>query len=476
MKNLTKLWSLILLLTAAMFMVSCEEDEPTIDVDESGVAVSDGYYFTLDEEDPVAEKALLPEKIEGAEFAATDREGFFGNYVFLPAGDYQLKKVQEREVVSTIGGTLEAPEGEDEGYLVAKLTEDGGPITVSEDGYYKVSYDEELAELIMMKVTSVSLIGSATPNGWNADTQLEIAQEASDEGFVFSTSDLVLRAGEFKIRINNRWTIDRRLDREAQEFDPNNGYVAFTNYGGSPDNLVAGGGNMAFAAADEGTYDITITLTNEGGASFESTRTGDAPEITFDPADYQFGFTGSATAGGWDASQMMHYAGLSEGVHTWLGVVTFAADGEFKFKTNNELYLGGTLTLEEASINQTGGNIPSPGAGAYYISLSTADEGETWSASMIDSGWSLIGAGSPSGDWDNDTFLEASFADGITTYTYTGDFVGGEYKFRAGGQWDYALGGDLAALSTDGGNLSVDAGTYTVTLIFDGSSYSATIE
>lgn len=475
MKNLKNLWAVALMLVASFAMVSCDEEDPIVDIEE-GLNVADGYYFVVDGEDPVAEKALLPEKIEGDGFAPTDRDGYFGNYVFLTAGDYQLQKVESKEVASTLGGTLGDPTVEgDEGYKVAKTEEGGSALTVAENGYYKVSYDETLSELIMMKVTSVQLIGSATPNGWGSGTMLTIDQEASDDGFVFSATDIVMREGEFKIRINDRWTIDRRIDRTATVFDPANGYVTFTNYGGSTSDLVAGGSNMAFAAADEGTYDLTITLTNEGGASFESTRTGDAPEITFDPNDYQFGVTGAATAGGWDASQAMFYKGLVNEAHTWLAVVTFGADGAWKFKTNNELYLGGTLTLDEASISQSGGDIPTPGAGAYYVTLSTADEGSTWNATLVDKGWGLIGIGSPSGSWDVDTFLEASFADGITTYSYIGEFAGGEFKFRAGGAWDYDLGGDLAELSVGGGNLSVEAGTYEVLLTFDGTSYSATI-
>jgi hypothetical protein len=397
MKNLTKLWSLALLLTASLFMVSCEEDEPVIDVDDTGLAVSDGYYFTLDDEDPVAEKALLPEKIEGAEFAAVDREGFFGNYVFLPAGSYKLKKVEEREVVSTIGGSLEAPEGDDEGYLVAKPTEDGAAISVAAAGYYKVSYDEELAELIMMQVTSVSLIGSATPNGWGADTELDVAQEASDEGFAFSTSDIVMRGGEFKIRINNRWTIDRRIDREAEEFDPNNGYVAFTNYGGAPGNLVAGGGNMAFAAADEGTYDVSITLTNEGGASFESDRTGDAPEITFIPEENQWAVVGAATELGWPSGECgdtgedvdMSYDGVVDGTYTWTVEVNLNQD-QFKFRPNDcwddgELNFGNT-TLEGPAAdnfsNPENGNISCDVAATYSIVLTTSDDGTSYVANF----------------------------------------------------------------------------------------------
>ena len=66
-----------MLLTAAMFMVSCEEDEPTINVDEDGLSLADGYYFAVDGEDPTQNTRLQPELVEGDGFAAVERVGFF---------------------------------------------------------------------------------------------------------------------------------------------------------------------------------------------------------------------------------------------------------------------------------------------------------------------------------------------------------------------------------------------------------------
>jgi PKD repeat protein len=91
----------------------------------------------------------------------------------------------------------------------------------------------------------------------------------------------------------------------------------------------------------------------------------------------------------------------------------------------------------------------------------------------------LIGAGSPSGSWDVDTAMSPNaVVDGVESYTATGAFAaGGEWKFRAAGAWDLNLGGDLATLTVNGGNLKyTDAGTYKVTLKFDGANWSATSE
>ena len=514
MKNLTKLWSLALLLTAAMFMVSCEEDEPTVEVVE-GLNVADGYYFVADGEEPAAEKALLPEKVEGEGFAPVDRDGFFGNYVFLNAGDYQLQKVEEKEVSLTIGGTLGVPEVEgDEGYLVANATEGGEALTIETDGYYKVSYDETEAELIMMKVEKVSLIGAAVqPNGWTTDTEFTPVGSASDEGFVFELSNQEMRAGEFKIRINNRWTIDRRIERGDTPAGPTNGYVAYTNYGGDPTNLVPGGPNMQFPVEDEGIYDATITLTNNGGASFETENVGDVEEIVFDATENQWAVVGGATDLGWPADGScdegldmdMTYDGEIDGAHTWSLELTLSND-EFKFRKNDcwDGELGfGNLTIEGPNADNftdAGGNIRNSTAGVYNVILSTSDEGTSYTAEFelleetggsdfnpSDYNWGLIGEAI--GGWeDGDDISLGYVGEDNGTHTWSADaieFTAAQFKLRANGAWDDNLGfsaltfeGSAANNFVDAGaddNISaVQAGTYSVTLTTsnDGVSYT----
>jgi len=484
MKNLTKLWSLALLLTAAMFMVSCEEDDPIIEVTE-GLNVADGYYFVAEGEEPIAEKALLPEKVEGEGNAPTEREGFFGNYVFLEAGDYKIQKVESKEVTSTLGGSLSKVAIEDlvnadeepfDSYHLGMLEADGPNVNIANDGFFKISYDETTTELIVMEVKKVSFIGA--PSGWS-DVEMDVISSNPEDGFVFEVTDVEIREGDnYKLRINNGWKIIRTNEAE-------NGYVAFTNYGGAADALVAGGSDIAFSEED-GLYTINVELQNDGGAFVEFNKTGEAEEITFDPAEYQFGVIGSANANGFDADRNLHYTGETDGVHKWVGVVYFGETSvddqgrRFKFRTNDDwaFNIGGTLPADgsEATLAVNGADIEAPAAGAYYITLSTADEGDTWISTMSATGWGVIGEGSPSASWDEDLDMTAEgFAEGVTTYTLTGDFSG-EYKFRAGNSWDFNLGGDPTALSAGGGNLAVDAaGTYTVTLTFDGENYTSSI-
>ena len=96
---------------------------------------------------------------------------------------------------------------------------------------------------------------------------------------------------------------------------------------------------------------------------------------------------------------------------------------------------------------------------------------------MTTAGWGVIGSAT-AGGWDSDQDMSADgFDAGVTTYTYTGAFTEGEFKFRAGDNWDLNLGGTLGGLTLDGGNVMIStAGDYKVTLNFDGSLYTATLE
>ncbi|MGA1583039.1 MAG: SusF/SusE family outer membrane protein [Saprospiraceae bacterium] len=492
-RTLIEKLGVLLLFGGLLVLGSCKEDDDiVIDPGEGGINVGNGWYLAATGADPASTAILAAETVEDDGFTSQARSGFFGGYIYLSAGSYNLVQVTDREVVTTVGGTaseeMDSGSGCDYNTYTVVTTAEGGPaISVGANGLYRVTYDQMTNEMIMYQIEAPSLIGSATENGWGADTPLPGSADAS--GGSWTASGLVMRQGEFKVRFNCRWNLDRRVDPNLG-FDPANGYQFFTNFGGTPENLLTGndGANMQISAPgsggplEEGTFDAELNWDPRNGFSLTMTRTGDAPVVTFDPNDFQFGVIGDATANGWDADRNLYYKGVINGAHTWLGVVTFAETGEFKLRTNDswDYNLGGALAADgsAATLDLGGANIATPGAGAYYLTITTADEGITWNATMVSGGWSLIGEGSPSMGWDMDTPLNADgFDAGVTTYSYTGDFTEGDWKFRAGGAWDYNLGGDLTGLSADGANLSLPAaGTYTITLSYDGQTYSATAD
>ncbi len=477
MKKLFNYSFMLMLLSSMLVMTSCDEDDPIIiDPGSGSVNVADGLYLSLDGADPASSAGLSAEVVEANDFQSQDRSGFNAGYMWLEAGSYNVVQITDKEVTATIGGTLETvtDEGsncEHNSFLLVTTAVDGPAFNVANAGLYKVSHDEMTSELILYNIKDASIIGSATPNGWSLDTPL--TGTLSADGGSWSQSGVVLRSGEWKVRFNCRWGINRRIDPNGSLNDASNGYQMFTNFGGSTADLVTGGSNIQ--QGEDGEYTITVNWSKQNGFTLDAERTGDAPEITFNPNDYQMGIIGDATANGWDADRNLFHK-EDAGVHTWYGVVSFADSGNWKFRANDawDFNLGGEL----ATLSNGGADIPTPGAGARYITLSTADEGDTWSATMSDAGWGVIGVGGPGATWDSDVDMTANgFADGVTTYSLTGDFTTEEWKFRAGDDWAHNLGGDLTFLNTDGNNIALgQAGTYTVTLSFNGEVYSATVQ
>jgi len=481
MKLIVKYSWLLLVTFSLLTMTSCKEEEPIIDPGAGGINVGNGLYLALEGQDPSSTAALVAEVVGAPDFGSQARDGFNAGYMWLEAGDYNVVQITDKEVTATIGGSTTV---EDDGvetcggdtYVLASTAEGGAPLTVATSGLYKVSHDAMRSELIMHQINGAGIIGAATPGGWGGDTPMTGSITA--DGGAFSIEDVVLRAGQMKLRFNCRWDIKRLIDPNGG-LDASNGYEMFTNFGGTFSDLQPGGANIE--VAEDGLYTINLDWDPRDGWSATSTRTGDAPTLTFDPTDFNWGIIGDATAGAWDTDRDMLYKDGGDGVHNWYGVVTLAEEGQFKLRANDswDLNLGGALSADGTSsvLANGGDNLANPGAGAYYIVLTTADEGATWSATMTDFGWSIIGEGGPAGSWDTDTDMEAvGFDAGVTTYTYTGDFTAGEWKFRAGHDWALNLGGSASTVIIAGGNLSNGAaGTYTVTMTFDGANYAATI-
>jgi len=464
-----------------LFNACKKEDEPIIDPGEEGINVSDGLYLALSGEDPSSLAQLTDELVDAEGFSAQARDGFIAGYMWLKAGDYSVVQVTNKEITATIGGGSETITGEGSAcdhndYLLVKTEADGAVFNIANSGLYKVTHDQTTNELIAYQIKEVSIIGSILEGNFTTDNKLEGAVTA--DGGSFKAENLVMRKNkEFKVRFNCSWSISRLIDPTINEplSDPANGYQLFTNFGGAVNSLESGGSNIKIE--EDATYSVTVDWEPRNGWSMKLEKTGDAPVLTFKPEEYQFGIIGDATAKGWEADRNLHYAEI-DGAHTWHGVITFAEEGTFKFRINDDwgFSLGGDLASPFVSDD----NIQSPGAGAYYIVLTTADEGDTWSTTASEFGWSVIGEGSPSGDWEMDTDLSADgFEDGITTYSFKGDFKAGEWKFRAGHDWAYNLGGSLEELSVGGDNLkneNENEGEYTITLLFDGEKHSAKVE
>lgn len=479
--------SVVFALCAMMFIVSCDKDEPTIDPGD-GLNLSDGLYLQMGENDPSSLTRLKSENVSADDFMTQERTGYTAGSMYLEAGDYKLVEVVAKEIVSTKGGAMETIMDESSScdhntYFVVSTDDNGAAFSIPDAGLYRVAHDQQRSEITFHKIVDASILGDATEGGWGADTPL--TGSVSSDGGSWSAEGVILRSGQWKIRYNCRWVIDRRDDPNKPLNDASNGYEIFTNFGGTISELVPGGSNIV--QDEDGEYTITVSWDPRDGWSVDVERTGDAPVINFNPNDYRMAVIGDATNGadidgdgtpdGWQSDRNLFHAEAS-GTHYWRGVVTFRSEGEWKLRANDDwnFNLGGELP----TLTPGASNLVTPGEGAYYIVLSTADEGDTWNVTVEPMGWGLIGEGSPAMGWNDgqDVPLVAQGnVEGTSTYTYTGDFTTGGWKFRAAGSWDHNIGGDLSFLTTDGSNIELAAaGTYTVTLSFNGETYSATVE
>lgn len=125
---------------------------------------------------------------------------------------------------------------------------DAANITMTEEaGYYKVDVDLSAKTYTLIPITTIGIIGSASPNGWDSDvdmTYVPYNAETKELGY-WEAKDITLASGEIKFRANDDWAI---------------------NWGGDINALTQGGDNISVEA---GTYDIKLYAWANGYAKCE---------------------------------------------------------------------------------------------------------------------------------------------------------------------------------------------------------------
>ena len=128
---------------------------------------------------------------------------------------------------------------------------DAANITMTEEaGYYKVDVDLESKSYVLTPITTIGIIGSASPNGWDSDvdmTYVPYNAETKALGY-WEAKDITLASGEIKFRANDDWAI---------------------NWGGDVNALTQDGGNIS---VDAGTYDIKLYAWANGYAKCVMTK------------------------------------------------------------------------------------------------------------------------------------------------------------------------------------------------------------
>ena len=150
----------------------------------------------------------------------------FDGYVYMAAGN-------EFKFTSTPDPNWGGTNYGDGGNGTLSTNGGAGNLTVSEDGFYRLTVDLSQEPYTYTTTATIwGVIGDATPDGWDASTPMTL-NAATGEWTVTTT----LNAGTFKFRANDSWDI---------------------NLGGDVNNLTYDGDNIS--VAESGTYLITLKL------------------------------------------------------------------------------------------------------------------------------------------------------------------------------------------------------------------------
>lgn len=128
----------------------------------------------------------------------------------------------------------------------------GGNFVAPSEGYYNLTADLNGMTYSVTK-TTWSIIGDATPGGWDTDTQLTFDPVEN----IWKVNADLTNAGSFKFRANNAWLIDFGIDAEG-----NLKYADHPVLGYTPDlnNL---------SVTEAGNYTIILDLSEPGDYTYK---------------------------------------------------------------------------------------------------------------------------------------------------------------------------------------------------------------
>ena len=122
------------------------------------------------------------------------------------------------------------------------------------EGYYKVDVDLSTKKYTLTPITTIGIIGSAAPSGWDSDEDLTYVpyNKETKEGGYWEAKNIKLKAGDCKFRANDAWDMQWGYDGEKFVFSNNAPQKQFV--------------------PEEGTYDIKLYAWANGYAKCEFTQ------------------------------------------------------------------------------------------------------------------------------------------------------------------------------------------------------------
>lgn len=308
--------------------------------------------------------------------------------------------------------------------------QDGPNIPIAQAGKYKVTFDTTTGAYNFEEViefATIGIIGTATPGGWDNDTDLTKSTSNPD----LWQATLTLTDGVAKFRANDAWTI---------------------NWGGTAFPTGTGELNGPDIPVTAGEYQVSF---NTKTLEYKFLLIGNYATV---------GIIGDATPGGWDNDTDMEQDPNDKSLWKLRIILT---DGEAKFRADNDWAVnwgGGDFPTGVAT--QDGPNIPIP-AGEYIVRFNSTTGEYSFEALIVYATVGLIGPATPIGNWDTDVDMTKSPQDESFWFINSIDLTDGEAKFRANDAWTVNWG--LAQWPSgigvqDGPNIPITAGNYGVTL------------
>ncbi|PWD98607.1 SusE domain-containing protein [Marinilabilia rubra] len=167
--------------------------------------------------------------------------GIYEGYIYIPeGGSNEFKVYADEDWGSTSYGN-----GGEGVVIIANYA--GDNFVAPSDGYYLFSIDVNTMEYLLIKIDSWGIIGEATPDGWDSDTNLTF-DETTELWTV--TADLS-STGFLKFRANDAWTIDMGLDEEGNLRYANHPWLEYVD-------------QTNFTIEADGNYTLTLDLTVPG--------------------------------------------------------------------------------------------------------------------------------------------------------------------------------------------------------------------
>ena len=478
MKLLHNVFLFVIATGLILFSTACGDDDDQIIIDTGNddgrtvFPVSPGFYIANVDGDTTISlgMGLRASLTNGGGFGVLDyRDGYNSVITYLAGGNYAFVQIDDdQKIEQRLGGmatTVDDMAVVAGSYTKVELGEGDASFNIPE-GVYHVAWDQQTGFGYVIPVGDFGIQGSATEVAWTGDLINMPRVSASKDGISWATTGVVLRNGQVLTRYGNNVIGEEEL-------------FIFSFFGGTVTphtsaTLEVGGGGDNLEWAEEGIYDVTIDINSVGDMNMTFNRTGDAPTIAYDPADYPWGIIGPAGSGGWDADIDLNYIDWAD---SWTGLFYMEA-GEFAFRTDEtwaKTLKPENVTLTSANVTAAAnGNFELSNAGLYHIRVVTPDEGMTWELAMDPAVPGLVGTATPNG-WagpDDNLELVASTAE-MTSWQASYSFVAGEWKLRFQDGWEISpgfadvtiSGASAGSLTESNGNFVLAAdGTYTVVL------------